>query len=244
MSNNILQIYFSDIQSYPILTPVQEQNLGYLLLKGTERQKQNAKKKLVESNLRLVVRIVNQMKEKGFYSELDLIQQGNLGLIQAANKYDITLGFRFSTYASYWIRGYINEFIAKDMLIKHPADKLIQQPISLNSSYGEDENTTELIHQIRDPKDFSPTERIEQEELSQLCKKALAILPENERLALIFKCGFDNYGAKRSLSEVGKKMLPYVDKHLSKESVRQLCLRGAKKIIKNPELGPYLKEFY
>ena len=244
MTTENLQLYLSDIQNCPLLTPIQEQNLGYLLLKGTDRQKSNAKRKLIESNLRLVVHIVNHLKEKRFYNESDLIQQGNLGLMHATEKYDVTIGTRFTTYAAYWIKGYIYEYIAKDVLIKHPVDKIVEQPFSLNTYYGEDEKPTELIHQIKDPTAFSPTERIEQEELSKLCQRALSSLPDKERLALTYKCGFDDFGEKRSLTETSKKMIPFLNREASKETIRQLCLNGARKIAKNPELGPHLKEFY
>ena len=98
-SYDIQARYLSEIGRYPLLTPDQEIELGRQLAAGSEE----AKRQLVIANLRLVVTIAKRY-QRGSQNLLDLIEDGNLGLIRAAAKFDYTKGFRFSTYASYWIK--------------------------------------------------------------------------------------------------------------------------------------------
>lgn len=96
---NGIKTYLRDIGKYPRLTANEEKELSVLALAGD----QNAINKLIECNLLLVVSVAKKYHGCGL-PLLDLIQEGNLGLMKAAKKYDGTKGFRFSTYATYWIR--------------------------------------------------------------------------------------------------------------------------------------------
>lgn len=96
---NGIKTYLKDIGKYPRLTADEEKELSVLALAGD----QNAINKLIECNLLLVVSVAKKYHGCGL-PLLDLIQEGNLGLMKAAKKYDGTKGFRFSTYATYWIR--------------------------------------------------------------------------------------------------------------------------------------------
>jgi RNA polymerase primary sigma factor len=96
---NGIKTYLRDIGKYPRLTADEEKELSVLALAGD----QNAINKLIECNLLLVVSVAKKYHGCGL-PLLDLIQEGNLGLMKAAKKYDGTRGFRFSTYATYWIR--------------------------------------------------------------------------------------------------------------------------------------------
>lgn len=108
-STNIddIRIYLSDISKIPLLTKEQEQELGYRILNNDEE----AKRLMTESNLRLVVSVAKKYTNRGL-SLLDLIQEGNLGLIEAIEKYDVRLGYKFSTYAMWWIKQKIARAIA------------------------------------------------------------------------------------------------------------------------------------
>ena len=99
--------YLSDIGNTPLLKPEEEVRIGYRILEGDEE----AKKRLINSNLRLVVSIAKRYVGRGL-SLLDLIQEGNTGLLRAANLFDVRKGFKFSTYATWWIRQSITRSIA------------------------------------------------------------------------------------------------------------------------------------
>ncbi len=102
-----VRMYLREIGKVPLLTFAQEIDLA----KKFERNDKAAKKKLIESNLRLVVSIAKKYVGRGM-SLLDLIQEGNQGLIRAVEKYDWRKGFKFSTYATWWIRQAITRAIA------------------------------------------------------------------------------------------------------------------------------------
>ncbi len=107
MSDDPVKLYLKEIGSYPLLTIEQEIELAKRIESGDEA----AKKSLAESNLRLVVSIAKRYVGRGL-SFLDLIQEGNLGLIKAVDKFDYTKGYKFSTYATWWIRQAITRSIA------------------------------------------------------------------------------------------------------------------------------------
>ena len=100
------QLYLREIGAAPLLTAAEEQSLGRRALAGDE----SARQRMIESNLRLVVRIARRYINRGL-PFLDLIEEGNLGLIHAVGKFDPERGFRFSTYATWWIRQAIERAI-------------------------------------------------------------------------------------------------------------------------------------
>lgn len=102
-----VRMYLREIGKIPLLTYEEELDLAKKILAGDE----NAKKKLTESNLRLVVSIAKKYVGRGMLF-LDLIQEGNMGLIKAVEKFDYTKGYKFSTYATWWIRQAITRAIA------------------------------------------------------------------------------------------------------------------------------------
>ncbi len=99
ISTDALQLFLKDIGKVPLLTAAQEVELA----KRIERGDHAAKQKMVESNLRLVVSIAKNYRNQGL-PFLDLIQEGTIGLVRAAEKFDYRKGFKFSTYATWWIR--------------------------------------------------------------------------------------------------------------------------------------------
>jgi RNA polymerase nonessential primary-like sigma factor len=100
------QLYLNEIGFSPLLTAEEEVYFSRLALKGCEA----SRKRMIESNLRLVVKIARRYLNRGL-SLLDLIEEGNLGLIRAVEKFDPERGFRFSTYATWWIRQTIERAI-------------------------------------------------------------------------------------------------------------------------------------
>lgn len=107
MSDDPVKLYLKEIGNYPLLSMEEEIELAKKIAAGD----QVAKDRLTESNLRLVVSIAKKYVGRGL-SFLDLIQEGNLGLIKAVDKFDYTKGYKFSTYATWWIRQAITRSIA------------------------------------------------------------------------------------------------------------------------------------
>jgi RNA polymerase primary sigma factor len=102
-NNDILQMYLKEIGRKKILTRKEEFELGRLIQEGNHLEKETAKKKLVQANLRLVVSIAKKYIGQGVLF-MDLVQEGSLGLIKAAEKFDYRKNFKFSTYATWWIK--------------------------------------------------------------------------------------------------------------------------------------------
>jgi RNA polymerase nonessential primary-like sigma factor len=100
------RLYLSEIGASPLLTAAEEVHFARLAQKGNEA----ARQRMIESNLRLVVKIARRYMNRGL-ALLDLIEEGNLGLIRAVEKFDPERGFRFSTYATWWIRQTIERAI-------------------------------------------------------------------------------------------------------------------------------------
>ena len=106
-ADDSVRLYLREIGKIPLLTPEEEQDLAQRIVKGDKA----AKDKMVESNMRLVVSIAKRYSGRGL-DFLDLIQEGNTGLLRAVDKFDPGKGFKFSTYATWWIRQAITRAIA------------------------------------------------------------------------------------------------------------------------------------
>lgn len=107
LTDDPVKVYLKEIGTVPLLSSDEELELAKRVVEGDEK----AKKRLSEANLRLVVSIAKRYLGRGMHF-LDLIQEGNLGLMKAVEKFDYTKGFKFSTYATWWIRQAITRAIA------------------------------------------------------------------------------------------------------------------------------------
>ena len=105
------KIYLNEIGTYPLLTAEEEAELGRIIHDESGEKQEAAKKKLAESNLRLVVSIAKKFIGRGL-PLMDLIQEGNIGLLKAVDRFDYTMGNRFSTYAAWWIKQSIMRALA------------------------------------------------------------------------------------------------------------------------------------
>jgi RNA polymerase primary sigma factor len=115
-----VKMYLKTIGQIPLLTPQEEIYFARLYRDGDFGTAQRAKQKLIEANLRLVVSIAKKYLNRGM-SFLDLIQEGNIGLIRAVEKFDLDRGFKLSTYATWWIRQAISRALADQAeLIRKP----------------------------------------------------------------------------------------------------------------------------
>ncbi|MDR1127465.1 MAG: RNA polymerase sigma factor RpoD/SigA [Treponema sp.] len=118
-NDTMLQVYYNQIKTIPLLSFDEELELSKRIMKGDD----SARKRLVEANLRLVLKIARSYitSEAGL---MDVIQEGNIGLMRAANKYDYKKNVRFATYANWWIRQAITRyFISSQRLIRLPTRK-------------------------------------------------------------------------------------------------------------------------
>lgn len=102
-NDDILQMYLKEIGRKKILTKAEEFELGQKIQEGNQKEREEAKKKLVQANLRLVVSIAKKYIGQGILF-MDLVQEGSMGLIKAAEKFDYKKNFKFSTYATWWIK--------------------------------------------------------------------------------------------------------------------------------------------
>ena len=148
-----VRMYLREIGRIPLLTFEQELDLAKRILEGDEE----AKQKLAESNLRLVVSIAKKYVGRGMLF-LDLIQEGNMGLIKAVEKFDYTKGFKFSTYATWWIRQAITRAIADQArTIRIPVhmvetiNKLIRTSRHLLQQLGREPTPEEIAGEMEIP---------------------------------------------------------------------------------------------
>ena len=150
-----VRVYLREIGKIPLLTYDEELDLSKRILENDE----DAKQKLAESNLRLVVSIAKKYVGRGMLF-LDLIQEGNMGLIKAVEKFDYTKGFKFSTYATWWIRQAITRAIADQArTIRIPVhmvetiNKLIRTSRHLLQQLGREPSPEELAKELEMPLD-------------------------------------------------------------------------------------------
>ena len=148
-----VRMYLREIGRIPLLTFDQELDLAKRILDGDE----DAKKRLAESNLRLVVSIAKKYVGRGMLF-LDLIQEGNMGLIKAVEKFDYTKGFKFSTYATWWIRQAITRAIADQArTIRIPVhmvetiNKIIRTSRHLLQQLGREPTPEEIAEEMEIP---------------------------------------------------------------------------------------------
>src|SRR3989338_2350233 len=102
-----LKLYIKDIKDIPLLTPEQELKIARRIKRGDAK----ARRIMIRSNLRLVINIAKEYSKFGV-PFLDLIEEGNLGLMKAVSKFDPKLGYRFSTYAAWWIKQHVTRALA------------------------------------------------------------------------------------------------------------------------------------
>ena len=251
-STDPMTLFMNQIGRYPLLTAAEEVELA----KRIERGDRAAKERMINSNLRLVISIAKRYQGHDL-SLLDLIQEGTIGLNRAVEKFDWRKGFKFSTYATWWIRQSCQRAIAgqsktirvpahvherrlklarvrrelttkldreptreelakaADLSLQHVEEALdaADAPVSLNQRVGS-EDEAELGDLFDDPTAVDPAAEAVDSLRRLEVRRALSILPEQERLVLELRFGLD--GAPLALEAIGKRL------GVSRERVRQL----------------------
>jgi len=198
---DILGIYFREIARFPILSPEEERKTALAMAAGAD----GARERLVTSNLRLVVKIAQEYAEVGLPLP-DLIQEGNIGLLEAVDRFDVERGFRVGTYASWWIRRAILAAITEQARLIRIPDYLfraVRRLADLRTEAGEqpleDQEisaalgiSAERLRQIE--KEVSevlsldqPVDEESDETLEDQVEDTNSLSPEQEALRLLFR---------------------------------------------------------
>lgn len=153
--DEILQMYLKDISKVKLLKKEEELTIGKAIKEGSKEESIIAKKKLIQANLRLVISIAKRYTGQGILF-MDLVQEGSLGLIKAASRFDYKKGFKFSTYATWWIKQTIIRAIANNSrsirIPVHMGDKirnLKRAIVKLSVELGREPNDEELADYLQ-----------------------------------------------------------------------------------------------
>ena len=240
-----VKVYLKEIGRIPLLTAEEEIELAIKIADDDP----NAKKRLAEANLRLVVSIAKRYVGRGMQF-LDLIQEGNLGLIKAVDKFDYTKGFKFSTYATWWIRQAITRAIADQArTIRIPVHMVetINKVKKANSQLlhqngreptpeeiGEEEDS-HLGDFIPDDDALAPADAASMSLLKEQLSEVLKTLTPREEKVLSLRFGLED-GNPKTLEEVGKEF------NVTRERIRQIEAKALRK-LRHPSRSKKLKDF-
>jgi len=234
-----LTYYFNLIKDIKVLSYEEQQ---YLFKNINSKNR----KKLIECNLKLVVFVAKRFFNRSYESltPMDLIEAGNIGLIEAIEKFDYKKGYRFSTYASYYIKKeIIKEIYNADRMIRRPyyyEEKLTKNKENVDNILSLEEDITNFLTEDSKPlmyfiKDDSCDiyEDISYFELKEIINDILNTLTPRQKQVLLLRYGFDNNEFK-NLEEVGKLI------GISREGTRKALVKAFKKIRDNKDLKDYL----
>ncbi|WP_353802173.1 RNA polymerase sigma factor RpoS [Shigella sonnei] len=218
------QLYLGEIGYSPLLTAEEEVYFARRALRGDVA----SRRRMIESNLRLVVKIARRYGNRGL-ALLDLIEEGNLGLIRAVEKFDPERGFRFSTYATWWIRQTIERAIMNQTrtirLPIHIVKELnvyLRTARELSHKLDHEPSAEEIAEQLDKPVN-GPEDTTQDDDMKQSIVKWLFELNAKQREVLARRFGLLGYEAA-TLEDVGREI------GLTRERVRQIQVEGLRRL--------------
>jgi len=220
-SDTGIKIYLREIGQIPLLTPDQEIELAAKIKKGDRE----ARALMIRSNLRLVVKIAHDYANLGL-PLLDLISEGNIGLMKAVERFDPAKGGKLSTYAAWWIKQSIKRALANQSktirLPVHLVDKISKMrrvSLQMSEELGREPTDEELGDEIGiasgDEDAQTPFELLRDKNLRNEVGGLLDVLDDREKKIIFQRFGLDG-GKPKTLEEVGKKF------GVTRERIRQL----------------------
>jgi len=231
VDKNAVQIYLKQIENIPVLSRMEEVDCARKAAAGDKKEKE----RLIISNLRFVVSIAVKYQNLGL-PLMDLINEGNMGLIRAVEKFDVEKGFKFISYARWWIRHYILKAIFEQSTsIKLPLKyatqisrkddlddseliqklKQIYRPVSLDQKLSEDNNSDTILDLVDSDNYQLPDKIVIEKNLKEIIGQVIDKLRPIERDVISRHFGL---GGKKplTLKEIGEKY------NLTKERIRQI----------------------
>lgn len=221
-----LQKYLAEIRHYSLLTKDEEYQLA---VNYRENKDKDAAYRLVTSNLRLVVKIALEFHRAWVMNLLDLIQEGNIGLMQAVKKFDPYQGIRLSSYASFWIRAYILRFILDNWRLVKIGTTQAQRKLFFNLQ--KEKAKLEALGYAAEPKQIAEAMGVKEKEVIQM----------DQRMSS-WEASLDTpirSDGERSLMEVLPSKEDSIERKLAKNEIQALVrekLNEFKKTLKNKEL--------
>jgi len=230
-NKNSIQIYLKQIEKIPVLSRQEEEICARAIKRGDE----SAKEKFVTSNLRFVVSLAVKYQNLGL-PLMDLINEGNMGLIRAVEKFDIERGFKFISYARWWIRHYMLKAIFEQSTsIKLPLKyathfskqddkqdsdaikklKNIYRPVSLDQKLSENNSSDTILDLVDDSRYKHPEQAVMEKNLKEIIDDVIRKLKPIERDVIKRHFGL-NGRRPLTLKEIGEKY------NLTKERIRQI----------------------
>jgi len=221
-----LQRYLMEIRQYELLTKEEEHRLA---LKYREEKDPAAAYKLVTSNLRLVVKIALELHRAWVMILLDLIQEGNMGLMQAVKKFDPYQGVKLSSYASFWIRAYILRFILDNWRLVKIGTTQAQRKLFFNLQ--KEKAKLEALGYSAEPKKLAEAMGVKEKEVIQMDQRM-----SSWEASLDAPTGGDT---DKSLMEFLPEKGEFIDRRLADDEIKSLLnekLKEFKETLKDKEL--------
>lgn len=233
-------LYMNDIKNIKVLSYEEEK---YLF----ENMNSKNRKKLIECNLKLVLSIAKDYFKQPLESltPIDLVEAGNIGLIKAIERFDYKKGYKFSTFASYYIKLFIvTEIYTNDRMIRRPyyyeyqksknVEEKIERVYSLDETIiNATMNNSDVLGAFIKDKSINMEEKIEQEELKKIISNALNELPSRQKEIIFLRYGFNNENPKK-LEEIANVF------GLTRQRIKQIEKKAFERIRDNKDLKNYL----